>query len=54
MIKLVRTTLVAVVLTWVQLAAADESKKLPTVGLAIPVDQSTDAPFQKAFRDGLR
>ena len=32
----------------------DESKKLPTVGLAIPVDQSTDAPFQKAFRDGLR
>jgi putative ABC transport system substrate-binding protein len=36
------------------LAYADEGGKLPIVGLAIPVDPSTDAPLQKAFRDGLR
>ena len=35
-------------------AAADEKRKLPTIGLAVPVDQATDAPFQKAFRDGPR
>jgi putative ABC transport system substrate-binding protein len=36
------------------LAYADEGRKLPTIGMAIPVDPATDAPFQKAFRDGLR
>src|SRR5262245_39541326 len=35
-------------------ASADETRKLPTIGLAIPVDAAADAPFQKAFRDGLR
>jgi putative ABC transport system substrate-binding protein len=53
-IKCVWTILFASVLTGAQLAAADESRKLPTIGLAIPVDPATDAPFQKAFRDGLR
>ena len=33
---------------------AEEARKLPTVGLAIPVDAATDAPYQKAFRDGLQ
>jgi len=35
-------------------ASAGETRKLPTIGLAIPVDPTADAPFQKAFRDGLR
>lgn len=55
MIKLVvRTILTALALTATYLAFADEGRKLPTIGLAIPVDSATDAPFQKAFRDGLR
>jgi len=54
MITLVRTILAVLVLAGAQLAVADESRKVPTIGLAIPVDPSTDAPFQKAFRDGLR
>jgi ABC-type uncharacterized transport system substrate-binding protein len=33
---------------------AQDGRKLPTIGMAIPVDAATDAPFQKAFRDGLR
>ena len=53
MIKLVSTILASVVLTAVQPAAADQERKLPTVGLAIPVDKATDAPFQRAFRQGL-
>ena len=36
------------------LARADEGRQLPTIGMAIPVDAATDAPFQKAFREGLR
>ena len=36
------------------LTAADEGRKLPTIGFAVPVDPATDAPFQRAFRDGLR
>ncbi|HKQ26765.1 MAG TPA: ABC transporter substrate-binding protein [Burkholderiales bacterium] len=51
--KLLRFILVAGMLTAVPLAAPDEGKKLPTVGLAIPVDRVTDAPFQKALREGL-
>ena len=35
-------------------AHADEGRKLPTIGMAVPVDPATDAPYQKAFRDGLR
>jgi putative ABC transport system substrate-binding protein len=35
-------------------ASADEAPKVPTIGMAVPVDPETDAPFQKAFRDGLR
>ena len=34
--------------------SADEVRRLPTIGLAIPIDTATDAPYQKAFRDGLR
>lgn len=52
--KLVRTILVAGMLSAVPLAAPDEGKKLPTVGIVIPVDQATDAPFQKALREGLQ
>ena len=33
---------------------ADEDRKLPTLGLAIPVDPATDAPYQQALREGLR
>lgn len=33
---------------------AEEDRKLPTIGLAIPIDSTSDAPFNKAFRDGLR
>ena len=53
MIKFVRTILAVLTLTGGHLASADETPKLPTIGLAIPVDAATDAPFQKAFRDGL-
>jgi putative ABC transport system substrate-binding protein len=35
------------------LAYADEGRKLPTIGLAVPVDPATDAPYQKALRNGL-
>jgi putative ABC transport system substrate-binding protein len=35
-------------------ASADENRRLPTIGLAIPVDPGSDAPYQKAFRDGLQ
>jgi putative tryptophan/tyrosine transport system substrate-binding protein len=52
--QLRRIILAFVLLAAVQPASADEGKKLPTVGLAIPVDQTTDAPFQKAFREGLQ
>ena len=55
MIKLVvRTVLAALVLTGAHSVFADEGRRLPTIGLAIPVDAATDAPYQKAFRDGLR
>ena len=55
MIKfVVRTTLSVLVLAGAHPAFADEGRKLPTIGLAIPVDAASDAPFQKAFRDGLR
>src|SRR5438552_17988417 len=33
---------------------ADEIQKLPTIGLAVPIDAASDAPYQKAFREGLR
>jgi putative ABC transport system substrate-binding protein len=36
------------------LTTADEGRKLPTIGFAVPVDPATDAPFQEAFRSGLR
>lgn len=45
---------VAGMLMTVSLVAADEDKKLPTVGMSIPVDRTTDAPFGKAFREGLQ
>jgi putative ABC transport system substrate-binding protein len=33
---------------------AEEGRRLPTIGGAVPVDQATDAPYQSALRDGLR
>lgn len=55
MIKLfVGTILAALALTGPYLASANEGRRLPAIGLAIPVDPDTDAPFQAAFRDGLR
>jgi putative tryptophan/tyrosine transport system substrate-binding protein len=36
------------------LATAEEVRKLPTIGLAIPVDPVSDALNQKAFREGLQ
>ena len=53
-IRLVWTVLAAAVLAGLHLAHADEGRRLPTIGLAIPVDAAADAPFQKALRDGLR
>ncbi len=35
-------------------AVADDGRKLPTVGLAIPVDAKTSVPFENAFVQGLR
>src|SRR5262245_17568274 len=35
-------------------AVADEGRKVPIVGLAIPVDANISAPTEKAFVQGLR
>jgi putative ABC transport system substrate-binding protein len=48
---LLRILLCAFVL---QAALAEEVRRLPTIGHAVPVDAATDAPYSKAFRDGLR
>jgi len=50
MIAVVRRIVVGTLLLVAIVAAADEPRKLPTIGLAIPVDPATDAPYQKAFR----
>jgi putative ABC transport system substrate-binding protein len=52
--RLVRAVLVAGMLMAVSLAAPDEATKLPTIGMSIPVDRATDAPFQKTFGEGLQ
>ena len=53
-----RTTLdvlVAIVLAAVTLHSfADEAARLPRIGGAVPVDQATDAPYQRALREGFR
>jgi len=49
-----RIALTALVLSAVQISSADENRRLPSIGLAIPVDPGSDAPYQQAFRDGLR
>ena len=54
MSTLVRMILAALLLWVAGPAVADEGRKLPRIGLAIPVDAATDAPYQKAFREGLR
>ena len=36
------------------LTSADEGRKLPAIGLAVPIDSATDVPYQTAFRNGLR
>jgi putative tryptophan/tyrosine transport system substrate-binding protein len=53
-VTFLQALLAALMLTAVQLGLANEGRRVPTIGLAIPVDPSTDAPFQRAFRDGLR
>jgi len=54
-IKLVVWTILAsLALTGAHPAFTDEGRKLPTIGLAVPIDAASDAPYQKAFRDGLR
>src|SRR5689334_21463765 len=48
-------SLLAVLLAGVTLRAFPaETAKLPRIGGAIPVDQVTDAPYQRALREGLR
>src|SRR4051794_23631112 len=32
---------------------AAESAKLPRIGVAVPVDRVTDAPYQRALREGF-
>jgi putative ABC transport system substrate-binding protein len=54
MIKFVLAVLAALMLMASHASSADEGRRLPTIGLAIPIDTATDAPYQKAFRDGLR
>ena len=54
MSKLVRLIFVILLATGAHLTCAQEDRKLPTVGLAIPIDSTSDAPFNKAFRQGLR
>jgi putative ABC transport system substrate-binding protein len=49
----IRWLLASLVLASVQLALAQDARKLPSVGVAVPVDQIIDAPFNKAFRQGL-
>jgi putative tryptophan/tyrosine transport system substrate-binding protein len=46
--------LIAAMAMGAALTAADEGRKLPTIGHAIPVDPATDAPYRKAFNDGMR
>jgi putative tryptophan/tyrosine transport system substrate-binding protein len=53
-IKAVRVICTTVLLAATALASADENRRLPTIGLAVPVDPGSDAPYQQAFRDGLR
>ena len=53
-ITLTRILLAVLVLSAVHFASADENRRLPAIGLAIPVDPGSDAPYQNAFRDGLR
>ena len=52
--RLAQGVFVALVALSSVLASADERRKLPTIGFAVPVDPATDAPYQKAFRDGMR
>jgi putative ABC transport system substrate-binding protein len=46
--------LAAFVAVNVQVAIADEARRLPTIGLAVPVDPATDTPYSGALREGLR
>lgn len=46
--------LVLVVMTATLPVIADEGRRLPMIGAAVPVDQATDAPYQGALREGLR
>jgi len=47
--------LVAVfLLTYAHVSSADEVRKLPKIGIAVPVDPVTDVPYNTAYREGLR
>src|SRR5689334_1217345 len=48
-------SLLAVLLAGAALGAfPGEVAKLPRIGGAVPVDEATDAPYQRALREGLR
>jgi putative tryptophan/tyrosine transport system substrate-binding protein len=49
-----RILLLLLVLSAVHGASAQETRRVPSIGLAIPVDPGSDAPYQQAFREGLR
>ena len=54
MIWSVKLPLVVALLLGLPLAGAGADRSVPTIGLATPVDAATDAPYQQAFREGLR
>jgi putative ABC transport system substrate-binding protein len=54
MMRVVRRIVLAVLLVGSGPTVGDEPTRLPTVGLAIPVDAEAAAPFEKAFQEGLR
>jgi putative tryptophan/tyrosine transport system substrate-binding protein len=53
-----RSLLISLLAVLLAVATVDafpaETAKLPRIGGAVPVDQVTDAPYQRALREGLR
>ncbi len=50
----IRRLLGACIMTTALSAFADEGRRLPMIGHAVPIDEATDAPYSAALRDGLR
>lgn len=44
----------AFLLTHAHVSSADDVRKLPKIGIAVPVDPVTDVPYNTAYREGLR